>query len=289
MVLQQIVAYAYQIGFSFSIFVLISLGLAIIFGMMRVINLAQGEFLMLGAYASTYAVKSGVNIWLSFLVAAVAVGIFGMIVERVLIRHLYGRLMDTLLATWGLSLFLVGGITTWLGPQTESVAADLGFVTVAGLAMPRYGLVMIVIAFALLVLTWSLWRYTEVGLVVRGTMQNPRMASVLGINTGRVYTLTFGFGSAITGLAGAALVPVFGASPTMGGYYIAKSFITVISGGPLPLLGTATASGLFAAIDGIVSYRTSSVLGEIGVLLVAIVLLRLLPNGITGRRIGRGV
>jgi branched-chain amino acid transport system permease protein len=206
-----------------------------------------------------------------------------MIVERVLIRFLYGRLLDTLLATWGLSLFLVGGITTWLGPQTESMAADLGFVTVSGFAMPKYGLVMMFIAAALLALTWCLWRYTRFGLIVRGTMQNPRMASALGINTGVVYMLTFGFGSAITGFAGAALVPVFGASPTMGGYYIAKAFITVISGGPLPLLGTATASGLFALIDGVVSYLTSSVAGEIGVLLVAIVLLRLLPLGVTGR------
>jgi branched-subunit amino acid ABC-type transport system permease component len=281
--LQQIVAYSYQIGFSFSIFVLISLGLAVIFGMMRVINLAQGEFLMLGAYASTYAGRAGLDIWLSFLIAAVAVGVFGMIVERALIRFLYGRLLDTLLATWGLSLFLVGGITTWLGPQTESMAADLGFVTVSGFAMPKYGLVMMLIAVALLALTWCLWRYTRFGLIVRGTMQNPRMASALGINTGRVYMLTFGFGSAITGFAGAALVPVFGASPTMGGYYIAKAFITVISGGPLPLLGTATASALFASIDGVLSYVTSSVVGEIGVLLVAIVLLRLLPLGVTGR------
>jgi branched-subunit amino acid ABC-type transport system permease component len=281
--LQQVVAYSYQIGFSFSIFVLISLGLAIIFGMMRVINLAQGEFLMLGAYASIYAVKAGLNIWLSFLVAAVVVGIFGMVVERMLIRFLYGRLLDTLLATWGLSLFLVGGVTTLLGPQTESVAADLGFVTISGLAMPKYGLVLMVIAGVLLALSWSLWRYTRFGLIVRGTMQNAHMASAMGVNTGRVYMLTFGFGSAITGFTGAALVPIFGASPTMGGYYIAKAFITVISGGPLPLLGTATASALFATIDGVVSYRTSSVLGEIGVLLVAIVLLRLLPLGVTGR------
>ena len=147
---------------------------------------------------------------------------------------------------------------------------------------------MIVIAVALLAFTWSFWRYTRFGLIVRGTMQNPRMASALGINTARVYTLTFGFGSAITGLAGAALVPIFGASPTMGSYYIAKAFITVISGGPLPLLGTAMASGLFASIDGVLSYLTSSVLGEIGVLLVAIMLLRLLPLGITGR-LRRGV
>ena len=280
---QQIVAYAYQIGFSFSIFVLISLGLAVIFGMMRVINLAQGEFLMLGAYASTYAVKAGANIWLSFFVAAAAVGVFGMIVERVLIRFLYGRLTDTLLATWGLSLFLVGGITTWLGPQTESMAADLGFATIAGFAMPKYGLVMMGLAAGLLALTWCLWRYTRYGLIVRGTMQNPRMASALGINTGLVYMLTFGFGSAITGFAGAALVPVFGASPTMGSYYIAKAFITVIAAGPLPLIGTAAASGLFSAIDGVLSYLTSTVLGEIGVLLVAIVLLRLLPLGVTGR------
>jgi len=281
--LQQIVAYAYQIAFSLSIFVLISLGLAVIFGMMRVINLAQGEFLMLGAYVCTLATKQGLSLWLAILVAGIVVGLFGIVVERLLIRFLYGRIIDTLLATWGLSLFLVGGVTTLFGPQTESVAADLGSFAIGDISFSQYSLVMIAVALALLALTYALWRFTRFGLVVRGTMQNAEMASALGVNTRTIYMLTFGFGSALTGLAGALLVPITGASPPMGVFFVARAFITVIAGGPLPLIGTLSASALFATIDGIVSYVWTSVVGEIAVLFVAIVLLRMLPLGITGR------
>ena len=136
---------------------------------------------------------------------------------------------------------------------------------------------------ALLALTYALWRFTRFGLVVRGTMQNARMAAAMGIDTDRVYMFTFGFGSALTGLAGAVLVPITGASPQLGLSYIAKAFITVIAGGPLPLLGTSAASAVFSTIDGIISYHSSTVVSEIAVLLIAIVLLRLLPLGITGR------
>jgi branched-chain amino acid transport system permease protein len=109
------------------------------------------------------------------------------------------------------------------------------------------------------------------------------MAGALGVPRERIYMLTFGLGSALTGLAGAVLVPITGVAPTMGVFFVAKAFITVIAGGPLPLLGTISAASLFGAIDGIVSFLMSSVVGEISVLLVAILLLRLLPHGITGR------
>jgi branched-subunit amino acid ABC-type transport system permease component len=280
---QQIAIYAYQIGISFSIFILISLGLAVIFGMMRVINLAQGEFLMLGAYVGTLAAKQGLPLWLAIPVAGLAVGVFGVVVERLVIRFLYGRIVDTLLATWGLSLFLVGGVTTLFGPQTESVSADLGNFAIGDITFSTYSLAIIAIAVALLALTYALWRFTRFGLVVRGTMQNPEMAGALGVDTRLVYMLTFGFGSALTGLAGAILAPINGASPTMGVFFVAKAFITVIAGGPLPLIGTLSASGLFAAIDGVVSYLWSSVIGEMAVLFAAILLLRMLPLGITGR------
>ena len=141
--MEQVAIFAFQIGFSFAIFVLISLGLAVIFGMMRVINLAQGEFLMLGAYVSTITANAGVNIWLSMVLATFAVGLFGVVVERIIIRHLYGRIVDTLLATWGLSLFLVGGVTTLLGPQTESVSVSLGNVTTGTYSISIYSLVLI--------------------------------------------------------------------------------------------------------------------------------------------------
>lgn len=278
-----LLVYAYQVAFSFSIFILISLGLAVIFGMMKVINLAQGEFIMLGAYACVVCTAFGLPLWLAVPAAGLIVGLIGIAVERTVIRFLYGRVLDTLLATWGLSLLLVGLVTTLAGPQSQSVPADLGGVSLGGLQVPAYGLVMIGGALAMLVGTYALWRFTNLGLIVRGTMQNPEMARALGTNTSMIYMLTFGFGSALTGLAGALLVPLFGASPTMGLFYIAKAFIAVISGGPWPLLGTLSASGLYGSIDGIVSFAFSSVLGEIAVLLVAIFMLRLLPQGITGR------
>ena len=275
--------YAFQIGYSFAIFILISLGLAVIFGMMRVINLAQGEFLMLGAYVCMFATKAGINVWLAFILSGIAVGIFGMVVERVLIRRLYGRIVDTLLATWGLSLFLVGGVTTLFGPQGEGVESGLGSVQMGAYRISQYDLVLIGIAILLLVLTYSLWRFTRFGLYVRGTMQNPDMAAGVGVNKNLVYTLTFGFGSALTGLAGAVLAPIAGVAPPMGIFYVAKAFITVISGGHLPILGTISAAGLFGTIDGIVAFISSTVVGEICVLFAAIILLRMLPLGITGR------
>ena len=274
---------AIQVLYAIASLALISVGLAIIFGMMRVINLAQGEFLMLGAYVCVIATTAGLSVWLGIVLAALAVGIFGVLVERLIIRHLYGRIIDTLLATWGLSLFLIGGVTILFGPQSESVGVDLGKFSIGDFTYSVYSLAMMAIAVAMLVATYVLWRFTRFGLVVRGTMQNPRMAAAMGINTDRVYMLTFGFGSALTGLAGAVLVPITGASPQLGLAFIAKAFITVIAGGPLPLLGATAASGLFGFIDGIMDYRYGPVLAQITVLLVAILLLRLLPSGITGR------
>ena len=286
--MDQVAIYAYQIGFSFGLFILVSLGLAIIFGMMRVINLAQGEFLMLGAYFCTIITQAGVSLWIAIFLSGIAVGLFGILVERAIIQFLYGRLLDTLLATWGLSLFLVGGITWVFGPQTESIASPLGNIPVGNFSVSQYSLVMIAFAIALLVATYCLWRFTRFGLIVRGTMQNANVSAGLGINTSLIYMLTFGFGSMLTGIAGAVLVPVMGAYPTLGVAYIAKAFITVISGGQMALLGTISAAGLFGTIDGIVAYVSSSVIGEMSVLFIAIVLLRLLPLGITGK-LKRGV
>lgn len=281
--METFMVYAFQVAFSFSILILISLGLALIFGMMKVINLAQGEFLMLGAYFFVLNSNLGLPLWLAMLAAGLMVGIVGVIVERTVIRFLYGRVLDTLLATWGISLLLVGLVTTIAGPQSQSVPADMGTVALGGLDVPGYSLVMIVAAFLMLAGTYALWRFTNLGLLVRGTMQNPEMSRALGTNTSMIYMFTFGFGSALTGLAGALLVPLFGASPTMGSFYISKAFISVISGGPWPIIGTISASGLYGVIDGVVSYRVSPVFAEICVLFVAIIMLRLLPQGITGR------
>lgn len=279
----QVATTAYLAVYAIALLVLISLGLAVIFGMMKVINLAHGEFMMLGAYVCVFAGNAGAPLWAAAAASAVLVGAFGVLVERLIIRFLYGRIIDTLLATWGLSLFLVGAVTTIFGPQGRSLSTSFGSVSIGGMILSSYNLVLIGLAVALAALTWALARFTKFGLIVRGAMQDPVMASALGVDLGVTYMATFGYGAALAGLAGAALVPVTGASPTMGLFFVAKAFITVIVGGHLPLVGTLAASGLFGAIDGVISYRWSSVLGEVGVLVAAVVLLRMLPSGITGR------
>ncbi len=279
---------AYLIIYSIALLTLVSLGLAVIFGMMKVINLAHGEFMMLGAYVCVLCISAGAPLWLGFAGAAVAVGLFGVIVERTVIRFLYGRVVDTLLATWGLSLFLVGFVTTVLGPQARSIPVSFGNVTFGGMNFSSYNFVLIAVAAGMVVLTWAIARFTTVGLIVRGTMQDPAVAGALGVNPGLIYMGTFGYGAALAGLAGATLVPITGASPSLGLFFVAKAFINVIIGGHLPLLGTIAASGLFGAVDGFVSYVWSSVMGEVSVLIIAVILLRLLPLGITGR-IRRGI
>ncbi|CAA9265626.1 MAG: Urea ABC transporter, permease protein UrtB [uncultured Craurococcus sp.] len=263
---------------------LISLGLAIVFGMMRVINLAHGEFLMLGAYSAILAVEAGINLWVAMLVVApLCVGLLGVVVERLVIRRLYGRMVDTMLATWGLSLALVGAVTMIFGNTVAGFSAPLGSVQIGAYSTSGYGLFLIAATLVLLAAVWAVLRFTLAGLVARGTMQNAGMAAALGVPTERVYALSFAAGAAVSGLAGALIAPMSGVVPTMGTAYIARSFITVITGGASMLAGTSSAAGLLGSVNTLGTFATTPVLGEVLMLAIAIVLLRLLPQGITGR------
>ncbi len=280
-----VVAVLFQLIYVISNLALISLGLAIIFGMMRVINLAHGEFLMLGGYTVVVATNAGINIWVSMLILApLVVGSIGVIVERLLIRWLYGRMVDTLLATWGLSLLLVGIVTSIFGASTgTTVSPPLGVVRIGDYSASGYELFLVVVTIILLFAVWLTLRFTKLGLLARGTMQNAEMASALGVSTSRIYMITFGLGAAVSGLAGGLLAPMTGVLPTIGATYIAKAFITVISGGSAILAGTTAGSILLGGINGIFSFIAGSTFGEIALLLAAIILLRLMPRGITGR------
>lgn len=280
-----IVAVLFQLIYVISNLALISLGLAIIFGMMRVINLAHGEFLMLGGYTVVVATNAGINIWISMLILApLIVGVIGVVVERLLIRWLYGRMVDTLLATWGLSLLLVGIVTSLFGASTgTTVSPPLGVLRIGEYSASGYELFLIIVTILLLFGVWLTLRFTKLGLLARGTMQNAEMASALGVSTSNIYMITFGLGAAVSGLAGGLLAPITGVLPTIGATYIAKAFITVISGGAAILAGTTAGSILLGGINGIFSFIAGSTFGEIALLLAAIILLRLMPRGITGR------
>ena len=274
-----------QIIYGVANLALISLGLAIIFGMMRVINLAHGEFLMLGGYTVVVATNNGINIWFSILILApLVVGLIGLIVERCLIQWLYGRMIDTLLATWGLSLLFIGIITSVFGASTSTVISPpLGTITIGDYTSSGYELFLIFVVFILLLFVFLTLKFTALGLVSRATMQNSDMASCLGISTSKIYMITFSLGAAVSGLAGGLLAPLTGVLPNIGAIYIGKAFITVISGGSAILAGTTSASILLGSVNGVMSYVTGPTFGEVALLFTAIILLRLMPTGITGR------
>jgi urea transport system permease protein len=282
--MDQFVVGALEIAYAIASLALISAGLALVFGMMRVINLAHGEFIVLGGYATIVATNAGLNVWFSMLIVApVVVGIIGLIVERLIIRWLYGRMIDTMLATWGLSLLLVGLITTIFGNTITGVTNPLGPVSIGNYQVGGYSLFIIGVAIVLLIAIYGVIKFSRIGLVARGAMQNPEVLSGLGYNASRIYMVTFAAGAAVSGLAGGVLAPLTGLLPTSGGQFIAKSFITVIAGGASVVAGTTAGSVVFGAVSKVIEMLSTTVIGEIALLVVAVILLRILPTGITGR------
>ena len=273
-----------EIIYMIAFLALTSAGLAVVFGMMRVINLAHGEFVMIGGYTTIACAKAGINVYFAMLVVSpLVVGILGLLVERLVVRQLYGRMIDTMLATWGLSLLMVGIVTFIFGNTAVSVPAPIPGYELGEFQMGGYNLFIIGIATLLILCMWLVMRFTRIGLVARGAMQSADVASSLGYDPKRVYMWTFTVGAALSGLAGGVLAPLTGLLPSSGGAYIAKAFITVITGGAAVITGTLSSSVIFGTINQVVSFGSTPVIGEIVMLAFAVVLLRLMPQGITGR------
>ncbi|MFT7687954.1 MAG: urea transport system permease protein [Candidatus Azotimanducaceae bacterium] len=264
--------------------ILISSGLAVVFGMMKVINLAHGEFIMMGGFVTIVAENAGVNVFVAMLlVAPITVGLIGLVVERLIIRHLYGRLIDTMLATWGLSLFFVGLVTMIFGNTTTSITTPITGFSVGDYQVNGYNFFVILVAISLVTSMYIFLKTTRFGLIARGTMQDPDIAAALGYSPARVYMATFFCGSALSGLAGAVLAPLVGLVPSSGATYIAKAFITVIGGGPSLIFGLVSSSAGFGLVNQFFTFYISPVYGEVALLISAVVLLRVMPQGITGK------
>ncbi len=270
--------------YAIALLVLTSMGLAVIYGMMRVINFAHGEFLMIGGYALVLSTQAGINIWLAmFLIAPLVGGVFGWVIESLIIRHLYGRILDTILATWGLSLLLIGLASTIFGHQQRGVAPPLGSFELAGFRESYYSVFIISVTILLVIAILAFLTRTRWGLIARGTMQNPQMAEALQVDTRAVYAWTFSAGAAISGFAGAVLAPLTGVVPTVGLIYVTNAFITVISGGANAVTGTLLAGTILGTISETATRFGSPVVGLVSLLVAAVILLRLMPTGITGR------
>ncbi|MFZ2392105.1 urea ABC transporter permease subunit UrtB [Rhodoferax sp.] len=276
-----------------SILLLVALGLAITYGLMGVINMAHGELMMIGAYA-TYVVQGlfqrylpGAFDW--YLLAALPVAfmasaLMGAALERSVIRFLYGRPLETLLATWGISLMLMQLVRTIFGAQNvgvENPAWMSGGVQVLGnLSLPFNRLV--IIGFALFVLgsvAWLIGR-TRLGLFVRGVTQNRPIASCMGVNTARIDTYAFALGSGIAGLAGCALSQVGNVGPDLGQGYIVDAFMVVVLGGVGQLAGTVYAALGLGVLNKFLEGWVGAVLAKIAVLVFIIIFIQKRPQGI---------
>ena len=276
-----------------SVLLLAALGLAITFGLMGIINMAHGELLMIGAY-STYVVQLAFRRWFPgeldwYVVAAVPTAFIitaavGMLLERTVIRWLYGRPLETLLATWGISLVLMQTVRTIFGAQNVEVANPSwmsGGVTVLGGLVLTYNR-MVIIGFAVFVviIVWALLNKTRLGLFVRAVTQNRRMADCVGVPTGRVDMLTFGLGSGIAGLGGVALSQLGNVGPDLGQSYIVDSFMVVVLGGVGQLAGTVIAAIGLGELNKFLEPYAGAVLAKIAILVVIVLFIQKRPQGL---------
>ncbi len=272
----------YQFQVSFSFLLLSAIGLAVIFGMMGVINLAHGEFMMLGAYITTIAGTQGVPLALAILLGALGVGLFGALVEILVVRRLYGRLLDSVAATWAVGLILSQGMLILTGPSMQGVSSPFGSFSVGPTSYSTYRVVLGGISLALLASLYVVFMKTRYGLRARATIQNPAIAQALGVDTARMYTLTFALGSALAGLAGGLFAPTATIVPFFGTNYIVEAFVTVIVGGTNALVGTPIAAALLGAINAALGTEFGLYIGRVGLLLTTILIIRVLPEGISG-------
>jgi urea ABC transporter permease protein UrtB len=265
-----------------SLLVIVALGLTVTVGMMGVINLAHGELMMIGAFTVLVLTQLGVSLLLAMLAAPVVSGIVGLIIERLIIRWLYGRVIDTILATAGLSMFLIQIARLIFGSDNRSVQMPGGSITIGSSTIAIYRLLMILVAAVLGALTYFIFTRTRYGLEARAATLNPSMAAAVGINASQINMWTFVFGSALAGIAGAILAPFTTVTPTMAIPFMARAFMTVIVGGPAILLGTTASSAALGSIESTVALATTPVFGQVALMVCALVLLRLFPKGISG-------
>jgi branched-subunit amino acid ABC-type transport system permease component len=274
--------FAYQFLVNISFLMFAAMGLIIVLGMLNIINLAHGEFIMMGAYVMTLSVHAGVPFVVAVVIATVVVGLIGVVVERLIVRRFYANKLNALVATFGLSLILSQGTLLVFGPYLPSVRMPLGGFRVGEFSYATYLLVVAGLAFVLLFALWLLFYRTRLGIDMRATMQNPDMARALGVNTSRIDTLSFALGAGLAGLTGALYAPTTTIVPLFGTAFIAPAFITVvIGGGANPLIGALASSSLLAAVSTPLSSQYGTFAGRIGLMLAALLIMRFLPDGLS--------
>jgi urea transport system permease protein len=279
-----------------SILLLVALGLAITYGAMGVINMAHGEMVMIGAYVTVLSgIWLGTNIFVAIPLAFIVTALVGLLIERVVVRRLYGRLLDTLLATWGIAILIqqavrlefglsfLGVHIQGLGPglQNVSVPAILqGTFSIGGADINRYRAFIIVVTAVLSIATWFIIYRTRFGTQVRAIIRNPKMAAACGIDVARANALTFALGSGLAGVAGVMMSGFKTVFPDMGTSMVVDGFLVVVMGGVGSLLGSVLSAGILGEINGLVAAATNDILARAVVFGVVIAIIVLKPKGL---------
>lgn len=285
------------IGLSLSsVLLLIALGLAITYGAMGVINMAHGDMVMIGAYVTVISkIWLGLNFYLAIPLAFFVAAFIGLLIERIVIRRLYGRLLDTLLATWGVSILLQQAVrlelgASFFGLRIEGLGSGLqrvdvpdllqGTITLGSIELNSYRLFIIVVTAVLAFLTWYLLYRTSIGVQVRAIIRNPDMAAACGIDVKRVNSLTFAFGSGLAGVAGVMMSGFKTVFPNMGNALVVDGFLVVVTGGVGSIFGTILSSGLLGEINALVALWSNDIIARAVVFGVVILVIIVRPQGL---------
>ena len=267
-----------------SILLMVSLGLAIIYGTTGVINMAHGEFVMIGAYTSwILQTKLGMGLIASIIPIFIITAFMGFLIERLIIRHLYNRLLDTILATWGIGVLLQQLIRLTVGSELKYLKIPTFMaesMNLFGQEVSIYRVFIFLFAVAIFFLAWFIIYKTSFGIKLRAVTQNKDIASCFGINSGVVYSSTFAFGTGIAAVAGAFVAPLKSISPDMGTNYIIDAFMVVVLGGVESLIGTAASSLIIGESSSFLASFSNDTLAKALVLIMIIVILRIKPQGL---------
>ena len=273
----------YQFGDALSFLLLSAIGLAVIFGMMKIINLAHGEFITVGAYAT---VISGKVLHLP-LPIAMAAGVlvtilFGLILEKLVIRHLYGRPLDSVVATCGISLIISQSFLVIFGPSYEGLQTPMGNFKLGDYSYSEYRIFLIFFSVSLLALLYILFMKTSFGALARATIEKPEIASSMGVNVKNVYSVTFAIGAGLAGVTGALYAPTMTIVPSIGQAFIVSAFITVVTAGASPFIGLVPAAAFLSTVQTSVTFFYKATIGIIALLFSVIIIIRFLPKGFSG-------
>ena len=279
-----------------SILLLVALGLAVTYGAMGVINMAHGEMVMIGAYVTVLTgIYLGANIFVAIPLAFIVTALIGLAIERVIVRRLYGRLLDTLLATWGIAILIQQAVRlelglsffgihiAGLGPGLQNVSVPdvlQGTLMLGSVEINRYRAFIIVVTAVLTALSWLIMYRTPFGTQVRAIIRNPKMAEACGIDVARVNALTFALGSGLAGVAGVMMSGFKTVFPDMGTPMVVDGFMVVVMGGVGSLLGSAFSAGILGEINGLVAAGTNDILARAVVFGVVILIIILKPKGL---------